>query len=170
MRPVWIVCQDRTASRGAATCNGPVVRPDRGGAISHFCEEGLRFERGALLAGSRKGHVASGEIIIVQDLGLDGARIEPLRHLGGPLRLKQPPETINLDPCRACDPGPCYLGRDIAGEPVAADAHHVLGPPQIRHRARNPELDGERLPTGPDVLYEGVDASNEGFGVALSVR
>ena len=49
---------------------------------------------------------------------------------------------------------------------MAADAHHVLGGPDVRGRPGDPELPGQGAHTRPDFEDIGIDPGDEGLGVA----
>jgi hypothetical protein len=160
VRTVRIVRQDGAAGCGPARGDCPVVRADVGHPV----------ERGALLARSRESHLACGEVVVVQHLPRDGAWIQPLRDPGRPLRLEQAAEAIHLVTRRTGNPRPGHLRLDIAGQPVAADAHDVFRAPAVGQGSGDLELDGDRPATVPHLVDIGVDPRRKGLGVALGVR
>ena len=144
---VRVVGEDRPPARGAPPGDRPVVRALAGTA------------RGAGRRGELDGR--DRELVHVEHVVGDRVEVEPGRDLQLPRRLQAHAQRLGLGAEVAQDERSRDLVGEVGDQPVAADAHDVLGRPALRRVVHRLELDRERDRAALDQIDVRVHAGGE---------
>ena len=164
--PVRVIGQDRPAGGGVGGIHDPVVGTlprDLGIVLGQALHVGHLRHHGLAV----EADIARGQQVVLQHLRPDGAGIEALGnlHLVGGFQLSA--QGLEGQAAQAQGPGADHLGRQIAHQGVAADAHHLVRRPGLGHRAGQGEFRRGGAAACADLGDIGIDPGDEGFGPAL---
>ena len=128
----------------------------------------MRVQGGFLLR-RRERDILRAELVVLQDVLRDRARVEARRHGSLPLGLELGAQAVCIEAGCTCDLRAPDFRSHVARQAMAADANHVLRLPEVGLRSGDLELRRRRPGAVPNLLHESIHAFDESFGVGFGI-